>query len=335
MNLRFFTVLAATLVAGLIPACTHANDAPVSVRVSSVPLDAGDPTVRTVGRLRYVGGVELTSNDKRFGGYSALEISADGTRLTALSDKGTRLDATLKLDAAGEITAVTFPKIAPLTAPDGRVLKNKEESDAEGMAILRDGRTAVAFERDHRVWVYEANGTVTPLPTPPGLEDAPDNGGLEALVTLGATQENWRLLTLQEDHQAGTPDGTTRAWVQDGTTWQPLSIKRTPPFSPTGAARLPDGGIIMAERNFTPLAGVRVRVSVLDEAAVKAGAVVPTREIARLQLPLTVDNFEGIAARRDASANGRGRTLIYLISDDNFNPLQRTLLMIFELLPEK
>ncbi len=331
MRLRFFTVLAATLVAGFIPACTptqvRANDAPVSVRVSSAPLDTGDPTVRTVGRLRYVGGVELTSNDKRFGGYSALEISADGTRLTALSDTGTRLDATLDVDAAGEITAVTFPKITPLTAPDGRVLKSKEESDAEGMAILRDGRTAVAFERDHRVWVYDANGTVTPLPTPPGLEDAPDNGGLEALVTLG----NGRLLALQEDHQAGTPDGTTRAWVYDGQKWETLTVGRAEPLSPTGAARLPDGGIIMAERNFTPLAGVRVRVSVLDEAAVKPGAVVPTQEIARLQLPLTVDNFEGIAARKD----GRGRTLIYLISDDNFNPLQRTLLMIFELLPPK
>jgi hypothetical protein len=37
--------------------------------------------------------------------------------------------------------------------------------------------------------------------------------------------------------------------------------------------------------------------------------------------------MEGIAARRDAA----GRTLIYLLSDDNYSILQRTLLLMFEL----
>ncbi|MBT3627577.1 MAG: esterase-like activity of phytase family protein, partial [Rhodospirillaceae bacterium] len=46
--------------------------------------------------------------------------------------------------------------------------------------------------------------------------------------------------------------------------------------------------------------------------------------------PLTVDNMEGIAVRRD----GAGHTLVYLVSDDNFSVLQRTLLLMFELKPE-
>ncbi len=37
--------------------------------------------------------------------------------------------------------------------------------------------------------------------------------------------------------------------------------------------------------------------------------------------------MEGIAARRGPG----GETLIYLISDDNFHPWQRTLLLMFEL----
>ena len=57
------------------------------------------------------------------------------------------------------------------------------------------------------------------------------------------------------------------------------------------------------------------------------GRVVAGREIARLRAPMTVDNFEGIAAR-PASA---GETLVYLLSDNNFNPLQRTLLLMFSL----
>ena len=55
------------------------------------------------------------------------------------------------------------------------------------------------------------------------------------------------------------------------------------------------------------------------------------REIARLAAPLVHDNFEGIATRRD----GQGRTLVYLISDDNFHILQRTLLLMFELTGEQ
>jgi hypothetical protein len=44
--------------------------------------------------------------------------------------------------------------------------------------------------------------------------------------------------------------------------------------------------------------------------------------------PASVDNMEGLAVREDA-----GGTIIYLISDDNFNPIQRTLLMKFRLEP--
>ena len=41
----------------------------------------------------------------------------------------------------------------------------------------------------------------------------------------------------------------------------------------------------------------------------------------------SVDNMEGLAVRQDAD----GRVFAYLVSDDNFNPLQRTLLFMFEL----
>jgi len=59
-------------------------------------------------------------------------------------------------------------------------------------------------------------------------------------------------------------------------------------------------------------------------------------EVARLEAPLTLDNFEGVESRRDAS----GRTLVYLLSDDNGcsksgsagrTGLQRTLLLLFAL----
>jgi hypothetical protein len=47
-----------------------------------------------------------------------------------------------------------------------------------------------------------------------------------------------------------------------------------------------------------------------------------------LEGTLSVDNMEAI----DAIRSPDGKTLIYVASDDNYSPLQTTLLMMFELL---
>ena len=53
-------------------------------------------------------------------------------------------------------------------------------------------------------------------------------------------------------------------------------------------------------------------------------------EVDRLELsrPLTVDNFEGVAA-----VPIRGGLRFYLLSDDNFQRIQRTLLVAFDWRP--
>ena len=51
------------------------------------------------------------------------------------------------------------------------------------------------------------------------------------------------------------------------------------------------------------------------------------RELAWLAPPYAADNLEGLFARKGA----RGETLLWLISDDNFNPVQRNILLMFEL----
>ncbi|MCA8901438.1 MAG: hypothetical protein KDA53_09325, partial [Hyphomonas sp.] len=43
--------------------------------------------------------------------------------------------------------------------------------------------------------------------------------------------------------------------------------------------------------------------------------------------PMTTDNFEGIAV--DAHADGSAR--VWIVSDDNFSPMQRTLLLAFDI----
>ena len=65
-----------------------------------------------------------------------------------------------------------------------------------------------------------------------------------------------------------------------------------------------------------------------DKSELKAGAHLEGEVLANLSFQdANIDNMEGIAVRRGA----KGETLFYLISDDNFSPLQRTLLLMFEL----
>ncbi|HEX9880418.1 MAG TPA: hypothetical protein VGB25_09515, partial [Candidatus Binatia bacterium] len=76
------------------------------------------------------------------------------------------------------------------------------------------------------------------------------------------------------------------------------------------------------------LRGAVVRLRRIPGPDLKAGARLRGKEILLLAPPLEVDNFEGAAVHRDPEKG----TFIYLVSDDNYSPLQRTLLLQFRLI---
>jgi hypothetical protein len=178
-------------------------------------------------------------------------------------------------------------------------------------------------------------GPARPVPAPHGLAECGRNGGLELMADVGAGK---RLLVCETRRE---PSASVLAWIGAGEAWRQREYPLTfaggwagEPFRPTGGARLPDGDLLILERRFPPLAARLVR---LERATLEGDGLLETRELARLEPPLTLDNFEGVDVRQDA----RGRTLVYLISDDNDClkaggvprvGVQRTLLLLFELL---
>lgn len=125
-----------------------------------------------------------------------------------------------------------------------------------------------------------------------------------------------------EELRAG--DGI-RGWVQEENgAWSALVVVTEFGFHPTGAATLPNGDIILLERRFPPLNAL---IRIIPAESIVAGADLQGEIIARLGNGMTLDNMEGIAVRTDET----GRTLVYLVSDDNFSIFQQTLLMMFEL----
>jgi hypothetical protein len=152
----------------------------------------------------------------------------------------------------------------------------------------------------------------------------PENGGIETLVRL----PGGRILALSEELM--TNDGANVGWLGDGRSWSQVSYVAGPDFKPTGAARLPDGDILILERRFSRLSVPGARIVRVRGDTIKAGARLEGEELARIEPPMTFDNFEGIATR----LGPQGEVFIYVVSDDNYFFLQRTLLLVFELAPE-
>ena len=323
--------LLAGLQGGAAPATAAAlpSAGPLTLSLESLSLDDEDPERTRVGRLIWRGGFALTSPDPRFGGASGLAVSADGEIVSMVTDNGYWIRLRARYDAAGNLLAIDDGSIGRLRAPDGTIPRDKKAYDAETLERIPGG-LAVGFEHDHRLWLYRASphpfaANPTRIGLPSLLDRAHPNQAIEALARL----RDGRLVIFAEAFPRGTTDllGWVRADDRPGSEWREFRYRRNLLYRPTGAAVLPDGDLLLVERRFTWVGGFAARLSTIDAAAIKPGAVLESKELAVFEPPLLVDNFEGIDVRRDA----KGRTMIYLVSDDNFMILQRTLLVMFEL----
>jgi len=290
-----------------------------------------------IGSLIYRGGLEITSPDGRFGGWSGLLVSADGTHMLSQSDEGHWLRARLIYDRRANLAGIGNAQLADMESMDGAKLGAKLEADAEGLAALSekgpDGPVAVSFERDARIWRYDLGASLevppTAIPAPDDIKTLDFNSGLEGLTKFSLDL----LLTVAETPQIRGNDHP--AWlipipgVKSRATFQELSIKHHDPYEISDCAMSPDGRwLYLLERHyFGPLRGVVVAVRRVEASAIKPGARLDGIEIAKFTMHENIDNMEGLALRREPG----GKTLLYMISDDNYNlMLQRTVLLMFE-----
>jgi hypothetical protein len=331
-SLLGFCLLVAAACAG-VPPPAPVGAQPVALQIHSLPLvlKLDEPALRRVGKLVWRGGISMTANSPNFGGWSDLYVSPDGKALSSISDEGSWLTATIDYDADGNLHGLSNGLIGSLRGLDGLPLRDKVMADAEGMALLPDGSWLVAFERQHRFWRYPTlDATPAPIEGPADLARQPSNGGVEAVTALA----DGTIIAISEEYVVNP--GMLRGWIGRPAggpaggrrySWQTFDYAKTPDFNPTALAPMPDGSFVLLERAFDMVRGVRIRVMQFDAAEVRAGGTVRAKELAWLAPPYAADNLEGVFARQGA----RGETLLWLISDDNFNRVQRNILLMFEL----
>ena len=309
------TVMRPLLIAGLLLAAACAGVAttteprppgsPHAVRIEARQTPLGPIGSTLAPGVTYGGG--LTLRGEYLHGLSDLKIVGD--QAWSVSDFGALVRFRLTTDAAGRLTGAREATSRPLIDADGQPLSPKPHADAEGLAILDDGMVLISFERDHRIWSYGPEATARPTPVPHPDSAFPDNAGMEGLA--GSGRDGW--LVLGEDGGG---------WTCDTAGCAALPAYPAPAddgFKVTGADRDPSGGWFIVERFFSLPLDMRARVRRLSP----DGTLGPV--LIALRPPASVDNMEGIAAVRTATD-----TRLYLLSDDNDNPLQRTLLLAFD-----
>lgn len=314
------------LVAAFILLATHIAPGPpppppgpgeASLSFAPVVLNESDPAQRRVGRLLFLEGWSISSDSERFGGISAMHV--ENGRVIAISDAGTVLRFALPGRGPGRVG------LDPLPQGPGSPLR-KSNRDTEAIWV-EDGQLRVAFERHNMIWRYRLPD-LAPISAarPEAMRRWRVNSGPEAMVRLA----DGRYLVFAEGRDNDGDLSDVALFAGDpsvpGTRSAGLSYRRPRGFRVTDAAVLPDGRLLMLNRRFALLEGVAAILSVADPRGIGPGATIEAREIAALRSPLTVDNMEALSV-----AVENGRTIVWIASDDNFLPLQRTLLMKFAL----
>jgi len=306
-------------------------DPPIAISVSAAPITAFHPhsDQTRFGALSFRGGLRLTSSFPGFGGISGFWLgpgrSPGAEEFLAVTDAGLMLKGRLDTDGDRPL-GLSDVSAAALLDDRGGVLALRNQADAEALAVSPT-QVFVAIENGPDLWVYPRTD---PLGKPGKAQRLPreisalrPNKGLESLLYVPSGPLAGALIAIGEQ---GVREGDDLpGFIIGGPAPGSFSLRRSGVFSATSADLGPDGSLYLLERHFAFTTGVSMQVRRFRLAEVKAGAVLEGEVLLTADMGFDIDNMEGLAV----TVNAAGETLLTLVSDDNFSPIQRTLLLRF------
>jgi hypothetical protein len=283
-----------------------------------LPLATQGKAPAKIGAFTFLGAWEIQSENQDFGGFSALTALRDG-RFLAISDAGTMA----VFSPPGAPYRRSF--IVPLPGAFGPKVGFRDR-DSEGIAYDPiSGNIWISYEGNPAIRRLSPSlSRVNGITRPAALRAWKGNSGGEALVRLS----DGRFILFSEDQERN--DGSFEALLFQGDPVEKnsklIEFGYHPPqgYKPTDALELPDGRILILNRRIAFPNGFSAKLTLADPKAIKAEEAIKGQVIATIKSPIIVDNFEGITLTQE-----KGQTIIWLISDNNFNIWQRTLLMKF------
>ena len=255
-------------------------------------------------RIRYAGGYSIEAHGtSQVDGLSDLQLTtvSSGLKVEAISDLGAAVTFNLVDDGQGGFrdSPVT---VDLLRQEDGHAYNDRNRNDAEDIAFdAATGTTYVAFERWQRVMAYSSWKGAGRKMALGRLPVFPANSGMEGLAWLADRQS---LLI-------GVESGGF--WLCPIKDLACREIDGPPPpgflYMLTSLAPVPGrpGELLALYRYYDPFTGPR---SILSHVKLQGDRLVKLDDMAKIEPPLTYDNYEGVAA-----VVTTGGYRLYLISD--------------------
>jgi hypothetical protein len=296
------------------------------LQLTATPIESFAPEDGPTGSLQFLGGLVLSSDDGRFGGLSGIEVLDNGNAVIMVSDTGMVVRAGLAYDG-DRLTGLTEVEIDPLF-PGGEV--SKDLGDIEDIALDPEtiSRGVLVRERQANAMLSFDLADGLPANLEPQRVGAPNsilrsNHGLESVTYAPAASPiAGEIVAIAERPPRGASD--IPAWIAGRGAF---SIVRHDDFDIASARFLPNGDLLLLERRFGPTIGLAIRLRQIAGDAIEVGARLDGDVLLDAGMASQIDNMEGLAVHQDEA----GRTILTLVSDDNHNILQRTLLLQFAL----
>lgn len=308
-----------------------------NLTIRAVPIDfsAIHPSQIKYGELYWRGGLVLKSSNRDFGGFSGVELSADGKNLLAISDRGYWLKAKLNYKN-GKPDSLTNAQMAPMLNANGKKYKHWE-IDSEGLTKRNNSLSdvVVSSERSQALYRYklgnsQLNASAMDWGAISQAKKIQRNLGLESVTSLPKSHKyrGW-LLAIAE--RKLDKNGNHSAWLINGKQDHGLNIKRYGGFDITDAAYLPNGDIVILERAISLFSGPQMQIRQICGRDVKPNALIDGKKLLSINWVVAVDNMEGLGVHKASN----GETILTIMSDNNFHFLQRNLLLQFALVDDK
>lgn len=324
------------LALSLLTATVRAEPSPGGqIEVSSRPITRfhiGRDETR-FGPLEFVGGLEMTSRSRDFGALSSMRFLTAGSDFIGVTDTGFWFFGRIERDENRHPAAISTFRMHQMVDKDGQPITDKQRADAEGLAV-RDGVATVGFERDHRVEQFriDPKGMKEPLRQLDFLVPKRElriNRGFET-VTYAPKGGRFDGALVVVSERSLDRSGDVFAAVLDGPQKGVFSVRRSDGFDITDGAFLPDGDLLLLERSFTMIQGVKMRLRRIAANTIGKGKLADGPVLMQADMNYQIDNMEAL----DVWRREDGATMVSLMSDDNHSILQRNLYLEFRLLEE-
>ncbi|MDD7909340.1 esterase-like activity of phytase family protein [Pseudovibrio exalbescens] len=294
-----------------------------------------DGELRRFGPLLFLGGLQLWAQERHFGGISGAVPAPDGSAFTTITDAGYWVRFNLRQDVDGRPLSVFDGAIAPMVDDKGRPLPGSRRADTEALTLdtsVTPAQLIASYEGRGGLFSYPAPIEEVPprassLPVPAPVHQLGGNKGLEAIAAGPANSTfSGKLIAIAERGRS-LADNRPGFIISANGQAKDFEIVRHGNFDVTDAAFLPSGDLLILERLFNLREGLQMRLRHISASQLKPGARISGTILYTADFGYQIDNMEVLTVHQRAD----GATILTLMSDDNRNLLQRTLLLRFRL----